>query len=34
VPFVKPVTVVNVAVEVPSANVVQVEPELDEYWTA
>jgi hypothetical protein len=32
VPFVKPVTVVDTAVEVPSANVVQVEPELLEYW--
>jgi hypothetical protein len=32
VPFVRPVTVAVVLVEVPSANVVQVDPEFDEYW--
>lgn len=33
VPFERPVTVVEVVVEVPSANVVHVEPPSLEYWT-
>jgi hypothetical protein len=32
-PFVKPVTVVVVVVDVPSANVDQLDPEFDEYCT-
>ena len=32
VPLVKPVTVTDVAVDVPSTNVVHVEPAFDEYW--
>jgi hypothetical protein len=33
VPLVKPVTVIDVAVDVPSVNAVQDEPELEEYST-
>lgn len=33
VPFDNPVTVVDVEVDVPSANVVHDEPEFEEYWT-
>ena len=32
VPFVSPVTVADVDVDVPSANVVHDAPELEEYW--
>lgn len=33
VPFVRPVTVALVPVDVPSENVVHVDPLFDEYWT-
>jgi hypothetical protein len=34
VPFAKPFTVIDVAVDAAWENVVQVEPESDEYWMA